>query len=459
MLKVCLALPIFYPTFAGGPLRFLRYQAGLQKRDVYARVLAGTARRKDDFHPVTRSDGRPDEPAREADVQRNPGARTLAIGQVLPIEQIDGLPVHRVRLPNKTGVRRTANYFRALITLCQNPETRPDVIQLHSFERLESIYWLWRLRRLEIPIVYASQIARPIRHRGRVARWFERTMLRTFYNCFDGIVTNSDEISERLRSVGVGTPIVVISNGVDLERYRACRDRSARLRARRALGVTGSGPIILSVGAICPRKGTDLLIEAWTKVVQQHPEAELVLVGPRHDLNNPDLRRFRSKIETLIAESRHPDRVHLLGVRNEMNEIYAAADIVVLPSSREGMPNVVLEAMACERPVLLTPFLGQTSAIGRPGFEFEESERSSTALSHAIDRLLGDPDRCLDLVRRGRNWVERNLDIEESLDEYADFYRRAADRALGDSTLRSPHAAEARLETAPVQAQSPSSWP
>jgi hypothetical protein len=58
------------------------------------------------------------------------------------LEKIEGMPVHRVRLPTSTGVRRTSAYFRALSKLCGNPETRPDVIQLHSFERLESLFWL-----------------------------------------------------------------------------------------------------------------------------------------------------------------------------------------------------------------------------------------------------------------------------------------------------------------------------
>ncbi len=438
MLKVCLALPVFYPTFAGGPLRFLHYQPGLRKRDIYSRVLAGTPRDKDDFHPTQESDVRRDGPPFESTTLCASPPHPISLGEMFPIDEIDGLPIHRVRLPAATGVRRTSEYFRALIRLCRNPETRPDVIQLHSFERLESIYWLWRLRRLHIPLVYAIQIARPIRQRGRIARWLQKTMRRVFYNRFDGIVTNSSEISDRLRGLGIQTPIAVISNGVDLTRYRSSPDPDQRLRVRRALGVTSAGPIILSVGAICPRKGTDLLIEAWTRLLERDSQAELVLVGPRHDLNNPGLREFHSKIEKLISESRHPERVHMLGVQNEMNDIYAAADLVVLPSSREGMPNAVLEAMACERAVLLTPFLGQTSALGRPGFEFEESNRSPAALAEAIEGLLADPGRRRELIRRGRAWVEETLDVEQSLDQIADFYHRAADRRLRHSPPPSP---------------------
>ena len=423
MLKVCLALPIFYPTFAGGPLRFLRYQPGLKKRDVYARVVAGTARLKDDFHPVL---------VDTSACSKDHDSKAPAIGEMLPVEHIDGLPVHRVRLPTKTGIRRTSAYFRSLIALCKYPETRPDVIQLHSFERVESIFWLWRLRRLRIPMVYAIQIARRNRQRNRMTQRLERALLRVFYNAFDGILTNSGEISDQLVKLRVKTPVSVIANGVDLGRYRPCHSPKERSKARRALGVTGSGPIILSIGAICPRKGTDLVIEAWRRIQDETPNAELVLVGPRHDLNNPNLASFRSQLEKQIAQSKAPGRVHLLGVRNDMNEVYAAADIVVHASAREGMPNVVLEAMACERPVILTPFLGQTSAMGRPGIEFEESPRTPSALGQAIAKLLNDSNRRLNLTRNARAWVESQLDIERSLDELASFYHHASHRRLRD---------------------------
>jgi len=411
MLKVCLALPVCYPIFGGGSLRFLRYQPGLQKRDVHARVLSGTARSKDDFHPESAAE----------DFDRT----AYPIGSMLPIEHVEATPIHRVRLPEVTSVRRTAIYFRALIALCQNPDTRPDVIQLHSFERLESLFWLPRLRRLEIPILYAVQIAQPVRHRSALARRLEKSMLRMFYNHFDGVVTNSESISSHLRSLGVRTPISVIPNGVDLDRFQPCNDADAQSRTRTSLGVKGSGPVILSVGAVCPRKGSDLLIEAWTKLQGRHPDAELVLVGPRRDRKNPNLSRFHSRLKALIARASHSDRVHFAGIRNDMSDIYGAADIVVHPSSREGMPNVVLEAMACERPVLLTPFEGQSEAIGRPGIEFAQSERSPVALAESLAALLDDRDRCESLVRHGKAWVTRHLDLERSLDRYADFYRQA----------------------------------
>ena len=412
MLKLCLALPVFYPIFGGGPLRFMRYQPGLRKRDIHARILAGTPRSKDDFHT-----GQPEHGLDGDD---------HSIGSMLPIEHVEGSPVHRVCLPDVSSIRRTSAYFRALIALCQNPATRPDVIQLHSFERLESLFWLSRLRRLDIPILYAIQIARPGAHRSAMADRLKTSMQKAFYNHFDGVITNSEPISGHLRSIGVRTPIAVISNGVDLDQFRPCLDDVVRSRTRRSLGIKGSGRVILSVGAVCPRKGSDLLIEAWTKLQGRLPDVELVLVGPRHDRNNPSLRRFGARLRRLIADSPRPDRIHFTGVRDDMNEVYGTADIVVLPSSREGMPNVVLEAMACERPVVLTPFEGQSESIGRPGIEFVQSQRTPDALAKNLAALLGDRDRRDDLVRHGKAWVKGNLDLELSLDHFAEFYRQTA---------------------------------
>jgi glycosyltransferase involved in cell wall biosynthesis len=416
MLKLCLALPIFYPTFGGGPLRNLRAQPGLRKRDVHARVLAGTSRTKDALH-----------------ITEDLGWDRYSTGKMLPIEHVEGTPVHRVRLPDENGTDRTEHYFRALIALCQDPKTRPDVIQFHSFERLDSIYWLWRLKRLGIPILYANWIAYPPRPKVDLRRRIKTWSLRAFYHSFDGVVTNSESIACDLRHrLGVRKPISVISNGVDLSLFRPSDDPRVRSRTRASLGIKGEGPVLLSVGAVSPRKGSDLLVEAWSKLMAEYPDAELVFAGPRHDKNNSRLRKFHDDLNARIANSRNPDRVHFAGVRDDMNSVYAASDIVVLASNREGMPNVMLEAMACERPVLITPFAGQSTAIGRPGIEFEQSERSPEALARALSTLLADPCSRADRVQSGKTWVTRHLDLDDSLDEFRDLYARAAEGRLID---------------------------
>ncbi len=438
MLKLCLAHPAFYPIFGGGSLRFLRYQPGLRKRDVQTRVLAGTARAKDAIHP-----GDPH------DWSRHP------IGRLLPVDSIEGLPVHRVRLPDETSARRTAIYFRALIALCRDPATRPDVIQLHSFERLESLYWIPRLRQLGIPIIYAIQISSPLHHRSRLVRALHPKMLRIFYDQFDGIVTSSEQIEGRLRRLGVGRPIAVIPNGVDLVRHRPAEEAERRA-ARSRIGIRGDGPVLLSVGAISPRKGSDLLIEAWADLLARRPDLELVLIGPRHDQGPRRRGPFERRIDALIQGSGRGQQVHLLGVRDDVPELYAAADLVALPTSREGgTPNVVLEAMACGLPVLLTPFDGQSSAIGRPDIEFAQAHRSAPALAGSVADLLANDARRAELARSGLDWVRTHLDLDRSLDRFADFYAHAADGTLDAARIaaqnpRFPTGSQPRTDASPA---------
>jgi glycosyltransferase involved in cell wall biosynthesis len=417
VLKLCLALPTFHPTFAGGPLRFLRYQPRMRLHDIHACVLAGTAREK----ALT-----PEEARLRWHEQ--------PIGRMLPPECIEGVPVRRVRLPDRTSVRRTSIYFRALLEHCEAPATRPDVIQLHSFERLEALYWLRRLRRLDIPLLYAIQIARPLAPERGLRRRLRKSMLRDFYGLFDGIATSSERIRGSLLDLGVRTPIEVIPNGVDLGRFRPV-DAEARRRVRQELGIEEGAPVVLAVGAVSPRKGSDLLVEAFRTLSLQRPEAQLLFVGPRHDRRNQRLGGFEARLEQLVRECPAPDRIRFMGVRDDLPRLYAAADVVVLPTDREGgTPNVVLEAMACARPVLLTRFEGQSAALGRPGVEFAQAPRSPEGLAESLSRLVEDRQRREALARNGLEWVRRRLDVQHSVDRFADLYRRAAARTLSTST-------------------------
>jgi glycosyltransferase involved in cell wall biosynthesis len=255
-------------------------------------------------------------------------------------------------------------------------------------------------------------------------------MLRRFYDLFDGVVTSSEQIEGRLRRIGVGAPIAVIPNGVDLVRHRP-GDASARRAARERLGLRGAGPVVLAVGAVSPRKGSDLLLEAWARLLPRFPDLELVLVGPRHDEAGKRAGPFEARIDALIEGSGRPGQVHLLGVRDDVADLYAAADLLALPTAREGgTPNVVLEAMASGLPTLLTPFDGQSTAIGRPGLEFAQTARTVESLTRSLGDLLSNEARRNELARHGLGWVRSHLGLDRTLDRFADFYARAAEGSL-----------------------------
>jgi glycosyltransferase involved in cell wall biosynthesis len=168
-------------------------------------------------------------------------------------------------------------------------------------------------------------------------RWIKWAALRA-----DGLITVSSGLKQRLIDLGIAAGRVrVLRNGVDLARFSP-RDREA---ARQALGLTG--PTLLAVGNLVPLKRHKLMIEALARL----PEYELVIVG-----EGPE----RSAIESAARDRRVADRLRLLGrvSQDRLPEIYSAADLLLLVSTHEGWPNVLLESMACGTPVVVSQMSG-----------------------------------------------------------------------------------------------------
>jgi len=153
----------------------------------------------------------------------------------------------------------------------------------------------------------------------------------------------AEALRRTLDGMGTGAACTVLPNGVDLERFAPGSTRGAR----RALGVAEDARLVLYVGRFADGKGLDTLLEAFGTVRAALPEALLALVGsgPLH------VRLERRILADGIARSvRLPGEAPHEAIPRWMQ----AADVVVLPSEAEGMPNVVREALACGRPVVAT---------------------------------------------------------------------------------------------------------
>jgi glycosyltransferase involved in cell wall biosynthesis len=185
------------------------------------------------------------------------------------------------------------------------------------------------------------------------------------------VVPVSQALQDKLVALGVAArKITVLRNGVDLERFRP-RDRDA-IRSR--LGLTG--PLWLTVGNLVELKGVHLAIEA----LAQAPDATLLIAG-----DGPEGPRLRAQVRRLGLGS----RVQFLGTvpHASLCDWYNAADALVHASSREGMPNVVLESMACGTPVLAAPFAGVTELLDAPAAGEVTRARSGAAIAEAWRRL------------------------------------------------------------------------
>jgi glycosyltransferase involved in cell wall biosynthesis len=185
-------------------------------------------------------------------------------------------------------------------------------------------------------------------------------------------------LKREMTSIGIDPDTIsVLRNGVDLDQFQP-RDRAA---ARRDWQVEGK--VVLSVGHLIERKGHHLIIEALADLA----DVTLLVAG-----GGPDLEQL-----TRLAERRGVgNRVRFLGAvpHQRLPDLYAAADLLVLASSREGWANVLLEAMACGTPAAATDVWGTAEVVADPAAGWLIPERSAQAIAATLRHALGNlPDR------------------------------------------------------------------
>jgi glycosyltransferase involved in cell wall biosynthesis len=201
-----------------------------------------------------------------------------------------------------------------------------------------------------------------------------RTLVRRAADGAAGLLAVSDAMRRSMGRMGVDADKVRVHyTGVDLDTFEIA-DREA---AKAALGF--SGPVVLCVGALIPRKGQDLLVRALADL----PDVTLLLAGQG---------AYRRTLENLAQELGVERRIGFLGSvpHHKLPRIYAAADVMALPSSSEGLANAWVEALACGTPLVITDVGGARELLDRPEAG-RIVERTPEAIAEAIRATLADP--------------------------------------------------------------------
>ena len=204
---------------------------------------------------------------------------------------------------------------------------------------------------------------------------FPRRQIIWAAKCAAAIVTVSEGLRERLSGLGVEPErIRVLRNGVDLDLFRPM-DRSI---ARTRLGLTGH--VLVSVGNLVRLKGHELIIKALADL----PSTTLLIVG-----RGPE----RSSLEALAQTVGVTDRTRFFEPvpQEQLRDIYCAADALILASSSEGWPNVLLESMACGTPAIATDIPGAREIIGEPLVGQLLRERTPDFIVQSVETVLGSP--------------------------------------------------------------------
>jgi glycosyltransferase involved in cell wall biosynthesis len=210
-------------------------------------------------------------------------------------------------------------------------------------------------------------------------------------------------ITSRERTVVFGSGSC---NGVDALRFAVTPEMMRRAAGlRRHLGIPAQAPVALFVGRLTFDKGVPELVQAFLRLRNQFPDLRLLLAGCFED-EDPLPVDIRKYLDT------HPGVISA-GPVQDITTYYAIADVVVLPSHREGLPTVILEAQAAGKPVVGASATGIVDVVvdGETGLLFPVGE--VPALAEALARLITDKALARKLGRAGQEQVQRNFQQEQ----------------------------------------------
>lgn len=320
-----------------------------------------------------------------------------------------GIPIRTI------GKRFKLDPF-AVCRLCQLLKRgRFDVVQTWIFAA--NTYGRIASRLVRVPVTIVTEMA--------VDQWkgrLEKVIDRWLAPWCDRLVGNSQAVVDFYREQGITTDrLAMIYSGIeDSEPPDVNCDQ-----VRREFGFDARAPLVLFAGRLAEQKRVDDLLKALDLLQHVQPDARTLIAG-----DGP----LRGELAEL-AQTYHLDgRVRFLGHREDVPRLMAAADLVVLPSAYEGLPNVVLEAMQFRKPVVATAAPGTTEAIinGQTGILVPVGH--ITLLARAIRDVLRDHALATRLGAAGRAHVEAHFRAEAMVAHFAELYESIArSKGIGHS--------------------------
>jgi len=231
------------------------------------------------------------------------------------------------------------------------------------------------------------------------------------------LVVNSNDIRDELVAAHYpAARILVVANGVEAElRDESCPVAAADLSA---LGVQPGQRVVGSVGNLRSKKNHLMFVRGMAQVLQHIPEAFGLVVG-QPMASEPDLpAQLRAEIRRLGVEG----RVILAGFRSDVPALMRRMEVFCLTSRHEGMPNVVLEAMAAARPVVATRVAGVRGLVhdGVNGLLVDADDVEGFAA--AVEHLLNNPALARKMGEAGREMVERQYSCEQAARSLSSLY-------------------------------------
>lgn len=248
-------------------------------------------------------------------------------------------------------------------------------------------------------------------HNRRTIRFYRR---RLNYNLFAArLITNSDCGKRDLMNGGwvSGRKVELVYNGVDLTIFNPARVEKGALR--RQFGIPQEAVVIALIARIAKEKGQLLFVDAADRLLEEYPHTYFLIVG------EPTSQIYFEGLLHLVRTGSSGHHIVLTGFRDDVERVLADTDVLLLPSIEEGLPNVVIEAMAMERPVVATN-VGATNEVVEDGINgyLIPFPIPMDLLLERLGTLIERPELRERMGREGRRTVEEKFDFEKAVRAY-----------------------------------------
>ena len=330
--------------------------------------------------------------------------------------QSHGLTVHGLSLVRgSTGLGNSCRTMAELWTVFKL--VRPDVVHLVTIKPVLLGGLMARLAQVPAVVaavsglgfVFAAHGARAV-----VRRWLVGVLYRVAlgHHNLKVIFQNIDDRASlaKLAPLPDSKVEMIRGSGVDLAKFRH-------------MPLPPGVPVVLLAARLLADKGVREFVQAARLLKQQGVLARFCLVGSVDPANPASL------TDAELTQWANEGVLELWGQRSDMPDVLSAAHLVVLPSYREGLPKVLLEAAACGRAVVTTDVPGCRDAIDPGVTAVLVPVRNAVALAEAIKDLINDPTRCQVMGNAGRALAERAFDVRQVVAAHLHIYQKLIDKS------------------------------
>ncbi|MDF1852682.1 MAG: glycosyltransferase family 4 protein [Verrucomicrobiales bacterium] len=402
MIRVQVPANCFYPELPGGPNQYFRYGPFLRERGV--QLVVHTPRQ-------------PHHQEKEF--------------------EINGIEVHRHDLPAGGSHQRDLELLLEIAIDSVGRGSDASGSRLHPIgtflESRSALSRLWRARLRGIPSCVHMMMMPEWGSESFPRRYRESLRAKVLFSPYAKMLMCSRVMGRAYAEYAKTSPgrIEAIPNGIDLSVFSPVSPERKR-ELRTELNLSQEAPLVIYVGSVVPRKGVDLLVEAWEGVLRLHPDAVLLIVGStgarptiRDAAEVSETDRYIGEVFDRIEQLSRPGSVHFAGEVENVQEYYRASDLFAFASHREGLPSVILEAMACGLPCVTAPFLGlpdDGEEYGVAGEHYVKSSYAPEELAQDISSLIGDEEAREAMGKKAISWMRETQGMEKATDRLAEIY-------------------------------------